>query len=166
MNEALDIAVRTALIGIGATALLDLWSLFLRTAFHLPFPNYVLVGRWIGGFPSGRFVDHSVAKRSPLPGERIVGWFAHYAIGVLFACLLIVLTGVGWLRAPNWPPALILGVATVLAPFFIMQPAMGLGIASSNAPKPNVARVRSLLAHTAFGIGLYVAAAVMAPRVS
>jgi hypothetical protein len=55
MSEALDITLRTALIGIGATLVLDLWSLFLKTAFRAPFPNYAMVGRWIGGFQHGRF---------------------------------------------------------------------------------------------------------------
>jgi hypothetical protein len=39
MSEALDITLRTALIGIGATLVLDLWSLFLKTAFRAPFPH-------------------------------------------------------------------------------------------------------------------------------
>jgi hypothetical protein len=43
-----------------------------------------------------------------------------------------------------------------------MQPAMGVGLASSKAPKPNLARLRSLLAHTAFGIGLYLSATMVA----
>ena len=160
MSETLDIALRTALIGIGATLVLDLWSLFLKTAFHLPFPNYPMVGRWIGGFPHGRFVDQ-VAKAPAIAGERIIGWTAHHAIGVLFALLLVAVAGVDWLKAPTLLPALMVGVATVVAPLFIMQPAMGSGIASSKTPKPNVARVRSLLAHTVFGIGLYLAAALL-----
>ena len=57
-------------------------------------------------------------------------------------------------------PALAFGVATVAAPFFLMQPAMGFGIASSKATNPNAARLRSLAAHTVFGIGLYLSAQV------
>lgn len=34
--------------------------------------------------------------------------------------------------------------------------AMGSGVASSKAPNPNVARLRSLAAHTVFGLGLYL----------
>lgn len=58
--------------------------------------------------------------------------------------------------------ALIIGIVTVAAPFFIMQPAMGAGFASSKAEKPNVARARSLAAHAAFGLGLYLSAVVAA----
>jgi hypothetical protein len=37
-----------------------------------------------------------------------------------------------------------------------MQPSFGLGVASSRAPRPAFARVKSLMTHTAFGIGLYL----------
>ena len=47
---------------------------------------------------------------------------------------------------------------TLVAPFFIMQPAMGAGIAASNTARPNVARLRSIATHTVYGIGLYVSA--------
>jgi hypothetical protein len=39
---------------------------------------------------------------------------------------------------------------------------MGLGIAASRTPKPNVARLRSLATHTAFGVGLYGSAWILA----
>jgi hypothetical protein len=36
-----------------------------------------------------------------------------------------------------------------------MQPCLGFGIAASKTPKPNIARLRSLIAHFVFGLGLY-----------
>jgi hypothetical protein len=53
--------------------------------------------------------------------------------------------------------ALIIGLGSVAAPFFIMQPAMGAGIAASRTPKPWAARMRSVATHFVFGIGLYIA---------
>ena len=47
------------------------------------------------------------------------------------------------------------GLVTVVAPFFVMQPLMGLGLASSKAANPTLARIRTLLNHLAFGAGLY-----------
>ncbi|MDF3939614.1 DUF2938 family protein, partial [Achromobacter denitrificans] len=47
---------------------------------------------------------------------------------------------------------------SVAAPFLILQPGMGAGIAASRVPKPNTARARSLMAHASFGVGLYLAA--------
>lgn len=162
MSEGLSIGIRIALIGIGATLALDLWSLFLRTALHAPFPNYAMVGRWIGGLPRGRFVHEDMARAPAVAGERVIGWTAHYVIGILYALLLIAIAGVNWLSAPTLLPALMVGVATVAAPLFIMQPAMGLGVASSKAINPDGARLRSLLAHTVFGIGLYLSATLTA----
>jgi hypothetical protein len=55
-------------------------------------------------------------------------------------------------------PALLVGIVTVAAPFLVMQPGMGAGIAASRTPKPAVARINSLLTHAIFGLGLYLAA--------
>ena len=43
------------------------------------------------------------------------------------------------------------------APFLIMQPGMGAGIAASRTPRPAAARMQSLVTHGVFGLGLYVA---------
>lgn len=154
----LVIAGKVAFVGLGATLILDLWSWFLRAAFGVPFPNYTMVGRWIGYIPQGRFQHDAVAQAPAVAGETAIGWIAHYGIGILYAGLLIALTGAEWLRAPTLLPAMAVGIATVAAPLFIMQPAMGLGIAASRTPQPNAARLRSLAAHSAFGFGLYAAA--------
>jgi hypothetical protein len=161
MLEALELAARVALIGLGATVLLDLWSLLLKTSIGAPFPNYAMVGRWIGNFPRGQFAHASMVAAPSVARETLIGWFAHYVIGILYACLLVALAGVDWLRAPTLLPALGVGIATLAAPFLVMQPAMGAGIASSKAPNPNIARLRSIAAHTVFGLGLYVTALVI-----
>jgi Protein of unknown function (DUF2938) len=162
VGEVSGLVMRVALIGIGATLLLDFWSVSLKVVFGASFPNYTMVGRWIGHFAHGRFVHESVAEAPYVAGEHIIGWIAHYGIGILYAGLLVAFAGVDWLNAPTALPALIVGVVTVAAPFFIMQPAMGSGIASSRTPKPNLARVRSLAAHAVFGLGLYLSAVVAA----
>ena len=162
MGEALGLVLRVALIGLGATLLLDIWSLSLKMTLGAPFPNYTMVGRWIGNFRRGLFVHASMINAPPVAGERLIGWAAHYGIGILYAALLVAFAGVNWLSAPTVLPALIVGIVTVVAPLFVMQPAMGSGIASSKAPDPNIARLRSLAAHGVFGFGLYLAALVVA----
>lgn len=162
MSEGMELVLRVVLIGIGATALSDLWSWLADRAFGLPRPDWAKVGRWIGHFPRGRFVHDNIAVTAPVAGERVIGWVAHYAIGVFFAGLLLAIAGLGWARSPTLFPALIVGVATVAAPSFIMQPAMGVGFASSRTPNPSAARLRSLLTHTIFGVCLYLAAIVTA----
>jgi hypothetical protein len=69
-----------------------------------------------------------------------------------------VLSGSAWLARPTLLPALLYGLATVAFPFFVMQPALGLGMASSRAPHPTHARLKSLATHLVFGVGLYICA--------
>ncbi|MBB3120905.1 DUF2938 domain-containing protein [Pseudoduganella violacea] len=162
MNEVSEISLRVLTIGVGATMVQDLWSELLKRVLGVVPLNWAMVGRWVGHFPSGRFVHESIAKAAPVPGERPLGWLTHYAIGVGFAALLLGLTGLDWARQPTPLPAIMVGVATVLAPFLIMQPAFGMGVAASRTPAPAIARLRSLLNHTVFGVGLYLAALLTA----
>jgi hypothetical protein len=155
VSEALEFMVRVTAIGVGATMVMDLWATFRKRFFGVPAASYALVGRWLGHIPRGRFAHDSIAKAAPVRGELIVGWAAHYAIGIAFAGLLLGIWGLDWARHPTLPPALAVGLLTLVAPFFVMQPAMGAGIAASKTPNPGAARLRSLVTHTVFGIGLY-----------
>jgi hypothetical protein len=153
-----EIVARAVLIGIGATIVMDLWAVVRKRVFGIASLDYRMLGRWIGNLPRGRFVHDSIGAASPVRGELIIGWCAHYAIGITFALLLLELWGPDWARHPTLLPALMVGVLTVVAPFFILQPAMGAGIAASRTPRPSTARLRSLLTHTVYGIGLYLSA--------
>jgi DUF2938 family protein len=158
----MEMIVRAVLVGIGATLAMDLWTIVLRRGFGARSLDYAMVGRWLGHMPRGRFVHQSIAAAPAVVGERVIGWTAHHAIGVAFAALLLAACGGGWARQPTLGPALMAGILTMVAPFFIMQPGMGLGVAASKAPHPNVARLRSLGTHIVFGAGLYVSAWVLA----
>ena len=82
-------------------------------------------------------------------------------IGVTFAIAFVAFVGSSWLQYPTLIPAVLFGVITVFAPFFIMQPSFGLGFAASKTANPTQARLRSLINHTAFGVGLYVFAVLV-----
>ncbi|HET6565971.1 MAG TPA: DUF2938 domain-containing protein [Xanthomonadales bacterium] len=144
--------------GIGATAMLDLWSLLRERWLGIAPPNYAHVGRWMAGWLRGRFVLDSIAATEPVRGEMWIGWVVHYGIGLAYAVLLVLLFGTSWLQQPTPGPALLVGVVTVVAPFFIMQPGMGAGIAASRTPNPPMARLHSLLSHAIFGFGMYCSA--------
>lgn len=144
------------LIGFGATAVMDLWSIVRKSLLGIPLPNYGMVGRWITHMTHGQFRHNAIAKSRKVTGEHFIGWTAHYIIGAIFAALLITIWGESWLHNPTITPALLVGIATVLAPFLIMQPGMGAGIAASKTQHPASARLQSLITHTIFGLGLYV----------
>ncbi|KWN81802.1 hypothetical protein WM24_21310 [Burkholderia ubonensis] len=161
MNDTAEALLRLLLIGAGGTLVMDLWALFRRRAFGTPSLDYALVGRWLGHMASGRFRHASIVAAPPVRHERPLGWLAHYAIGIAFAGLPVALAGTQWISAPTLLPALAAGIGSVAAPFFVMQPAFGFGIAAARTPQPSVARRRSLVTHLSYGLGLYVAAQVL-----
>lgn len=161
MNTFTTGAAHILLIGIGATAVMDAWLLLLQR-LGVPTLNFAMIGRWAGHWRSGIWKHDAIAKAAPVPGERVLGWFVHYATGIGFAGLLAGIGGMDWVHHPTLLPALGLGIATVAAPWLVMQPAMGAGIASSRTPTPAKNRLRSLVNHSVFGLGLYLAAVVIA----
>jgi hypothetical protein len=161
MHPLFDLPLYAAPIGIGATALMDLWGLFESRVFALPARDYAMVGRWLGHFPRGRFAHENIAAAAPISGESVIGWAAHYATGILFAALLLAIFGLDWAHDPSLAPALGVGLVTVAAPFLILQPALGAGVAASRTPRPMTARLRSIDAHLSFGVGLYLAAEIL-----
>jgi Protein of unknown function (DUF2938) len=161
MHTTIEFVSRGIFIGAGATLVIDLWAALLRR-LGVPSLNFALLGRWIGHLLRGRLMHESIAKASPVRGELLLGWCAHYAIGVSFAALLLATSGLAWARSPTLGPALLVGVGTVVAPLFILQPALGAGIASSKTPAPVFNTLKSLATHSVFGVGLFVAALVAA----
>jgi hypothetical protein len=152
---------RAVLIGAGATLVMDVWALFLKRCFGIPSLNFAMVGRWIGHLPRGRFRHENIGRAEPVRGEALLGWAAHYGIGIIFAAMLLGVVGVTWTQQPTLAPALLFGVLSVAAPFFILQPGLGAGIAASKTLHPNTARLRSLMAHAVFGAGLYLTAWIL-----
>ena len=145
-------------IGIGASLVMDLWNLFLKGTFGIPSLNYCLLGRWLRLMEGGTFRHASIANAPKKSFECTVGWIAHYTTGVVFALVFVVFTSGDWLESPTLLPALLYGIGTVVFPLFIMQPSFGLGIAAARTPNPTRARLKSLVTHTVFGVGLYVCA--------
>ncbi|MBU2875941.1 DUF2938 family protein [Marinobacter salexigens] len=104
-------------IGIGATAVMDLWGIVRKQLLGVPPPNYGMVGRWIAHMPRGQFHHEAISASSPIRGEHIIGWIVHYLIGAAFAALLIVIYGESWIHNPTIGPALAVGIGTVAAPW-------------------------------------------------
>src|SRR6187431_873160 len=113
MSLTLQDVARVALIGLGATAAMDLWLALLRR-FGIRSSSFALVGRWVGHLMQGRFAHADIARAQPIAGELAWGWVVHYAIGIAFAALLVGVVGVAWTTSPKLLPALAVGLVTVL----------------------------------------------------
>ncbi|MEZ4586735.1 MAG: DUF2938 domain-containing protein [Gemmatimonadales bacterium] len=148
------------LIGVGATLLMDLWNVLLKRGFGIRSLDYCLLGRWVSHMAAGTFRHASITAAAARPGECLLGWVSHYSIGIGFALGFLLLVGREWLDRPTPLPAVAFGLVTVAVPLFVMQPAIGLGIASSKTPHPARARLKSLGTHLVFGVGLYALALV------
>ncbi len=160
MTEGIEVAIGAVLIGIGGTVILDLWAALLQRFFGVPATNWAMVGRWVGHMPRGHFIHENIGKATPVSGELAIGWVVHYAIGIGYGLLLVGLWGAEWLRQPTLLPPMILALGLLVAPYLIMMPGMGSGIAGAKTPKPNVTRLKSLVGHSVFGLGMYVTALV------
>lgn len=152
----IHLIIKAAIIGIGATLTFDLWAQFLKFAFRITPSNICMVGRWLLYMPGGIFRHSNIIKVPEKKGECLAGWIAHYMIGITLALIFVLLAGEEWLINPTVIPAIVFGIVTVIAPLFIMQPAFGFGFAASKTPNPGQARLRSLMNHAAFGVGLYL----------
>lgn len=120
MYTLLQMIFSAILMGLGATLMFDLWCVFLKYAFGIAPSNICLVGRWLSYMPKGKFRHANITSASPKRAECLLGWLAHYGIGVSFAGLFVALAGSGWLLQPRVVPAVLFGVITVLAPLLIM----------------------------------------------
>lgn len=147
---------QAALIGVGTTVVMDLGAEVIRRSTGVPPLNYDLVARWIGHMGRGRIVHDSITAAEPVKHEHELGLLAHYAIGSGFVVALAALDR-DWMDEPKFLPAMGMGLVTCAAPWFLMQPAWGLGVAASNTPEPATARLRTVRAHAIHGLGIYLA---------
>jgi Protein of unknown function (DUF2938) len=154
--EVTNYLVHAVLIGAGATAIMDGWTMVRERLLGIAPLDYGLVGRWIGHLLSGRFRHDQIAVSPPVQGERLIGWSAHYLVGIVLAAMLLAVWGLDWVRHPTVIPPLVVGVGSVILPFLLMQPGMGFGVAASRTPRPMAVRLHSLVTHGIFGLGLYV----------
>ncbi|MFP3543592.1 DUF2938 domain-containing protein [Rhizobium sp. SIMBA_035] len=150
-----DIIWRGIVIGIGATVLMDIWAIVLHRFFGQSAANWAPVGRWFYHLKNGKVFHDSIANAAPYEHELALGWISHYVTGIVYGLALAIIMGPAWLAEPTFIPAWILGIVTVGAGWFLLQPGLGIGWAASKTPNPAKARAMNLIAHTVFAIGLY-----------
>jgi hypothetical protein len=151
----MDLFLKIAFAGILATFIMDLWAYGQKKLFGIKSLDYCLVGRWLLSMQQGKFRHSNIVSSAQMKYECVAGWFSHYAIGVVFSFFFVGLISLFSFEI-GFYQTVIFGIATVIVPFFVMQPSFGFGYAASKTPNPWQARVRSLVAHASFGVGLYL----------
>ncbi|MGD2134006.1 MAG: DUF2938 family protein [Maricaulaceae bacterium] len=142
--------------GVIATAACDAWQWTLRRG-GFSTTNWGFVGRWIGSIPRGVFSHAAIVESPSVPAERWIGWSFHYFVGVTYAAIYLVLLSISG-SGPRLLWTIGFGLATVISPWLILQPALGGGFFARKTPHPGQARYVSVTTHGVFGLGLYLGA--------
>ncbi|ADB39781.1 DUF2938 family protein [Spirosoma linguale] len=141
-------AVKIILTGIGGTLATDGWSWMLRL-LNIHSHGLPLVGSWIIAH-LGNALQLSLAGQ-----ELILGWIAHYCLGISFAFLLRFLYGRKWFENPSIAGALVLGLITLIISILLIQPVLGFGIAFSRMPHPGTLVTKVVLFHLVYSLGIF-----------
>ncbi|WP_070963733.1 DUF2938 domain-containing protein [Vibrio sonorensis] len=153
-----NLLIESVIVGAGATIVMDIWGILRFKLLSLPALNYALVGRWVALFAKGQFVHPSIVNAQKVKGEMAFGWVLHYFTGILFAFVFLLAVEASWLTSPTALSPTLFGLFTCVVPFFIMQPAFGLGFAAAKTPNPTMNRIHTLITHGIYGWGLYLTA--------
>jgi hypothetical protein len=151
----MGMAMQATLIGVIATIGMDIWATIVNYVLRRS-NNWDMVGRWFGHMPRGVFVHHPISESSEIRHERAIGWTAHYVTGIVYGFLYLYIVQVFLSSTPSLVSALVFGLVTLVAPWFMMQPAMGMGVFATRAPRPGLTRLINLSMHLVFGASLFL----------
>ena len=152
----MEVTIQGVLIGVIATIGMDIWAAVVKHMLRLPTADWAMVGRWFGHMPRGTFVHRPISDSAPIPNELVIGWIGHYVTGIVYGLAYLCIVQVLLLTGPSLNSALVFGLITVVAPWFIMQPAMGAGVFATKTPRPGLMRSINLSMHAVFGVSLYI----------
>lgn len=151
----MEVVIQAVILGVMSTVAIDIWASFSNRVLKFPRTNWGMVGRWVAHIPSGKFVHHPISSSPARKYEFIIGWAFHYVIGVIYASIYFALVVAAASNSPTLLTAWFFGLVTTLSPWFIMQPALGMGVCAVKVPKPNLVRIQNIIIHSIFGISLY-----------
>ncbi|HTE45628.1 MAG TPA: DUF2938 family protein [Gemmatimonadaceae bacterium] len=151
---------RSVGIGVASTLSMDILSgVALKVRLISPLPPY-LVGRWFGSAARGHPVHADIATAPPANHEMVIALLGHYVIGITLTSLY--LWGMSALGSPpNASSAIAFGLCTNALPWLIMFPAMGYGFFGQHGPPGTRLLVSSAITHACFGVGLWIASALL-----
>lgn len=152
----MDLLLTGIVAGVIGTLAMDLLNnLIARTGVLLKI-DVAMIGRMAAGWTRGRFRYGHPDEMERVPNQMVYGYLAHLAIGVVLA-VPFVLCWDFWAGGPASPTgAVIYGIATTAASFFLVYPSMGLGAFGMKSPERIKALITPLANHFFYGVGLAV----------
>ncbi len=140
--------------GVLGTVAMDLGNLLFARAGIISKIDVGMIGRMAAGWTRGRFRYRHPTEMEEVAKERVYGYVTHYAIGVCFAFPYVVgwHVLVGGEASPAW--AVVYGLATTAASWFLVYPCMGFGAFGRKSPDGLKASFSPLANHFFFGLGM------------
>tara|TARA_B100001540_G_C15707854_1_gene597063 strand:- start:551 stop:1024 length:474 start_codon:yes stop_codon:yes gene_type:complete len=142
--------------GIIATLMFDLFQLSLSYSYNINRSRWDLVGRYFAGFKKKKYFCENLENDEPIKNELIIGYVAHYFIGIIFG-ILYVSINILIFDTPSIFLAILIGFVTVLFGWCIMMPyAYNIGFFANKKEEWKQILIQNLIVHFIFGIGLYI----------
>jgi hypothetical protein len=155
---------RSLMAGLAAATAADAGRTLYQLATGFPPVNWSVSGRWFLMVLSGQPYVPNIGAAPTLPNELLAGHIAYYTISILFAAVYLLALSQIFKRKPSVRNGLLFGWITMIFPFFVQMPAMGMGILASNTATPVLIMLRTVVHHSSFGIGLALGA-LLADRI-
>jgi hypothetical protein len=148
--------IMVIVVGVIATATLDIWQQIYRLLFGAPITNWAMIGRWVAYLPKGQLVHEDIGKIPAVAGEATLGWIVHYVVGIGYAGVYLLLMEIVLRSPPGFVSAMVFGAVSVSVTWFFMEPVLGAGAMASRTPKPTAVMAQDFTSHLSFGLGLYL----------
>lgn len=148
------------IVAVIANLVTDLYELGLER-FLGKTRDWHLVGRWVANMLNGSLVLDPTDEMRTVSGEFALGWVFHYIVAVVYVAAYLLGVRLILGEPPSMSTAIGFGILTVVAPWFVLMPCLGVGVFAMNAAKPNFVRIASLSVHVVFGIGIYLGVVVV-----
>ena len=149
-----NLLIMGVVAGVVGTLVMDAMNHVLSRIGVLQKIDISMIGRMSAGWTKGRFLYHHPDEMQAVARERLLGWFTHHAISVVFALVYVL----SWYFLAEGPVsafgALIYGAATTVASQFLVFPSMGFGVFGRRSPEGIKAPLSSLANHSFFGLGM------------
>ena len=150
----MDLVISAVVIGVVGTAVMDAGNLLVARFGVISRVDLRILGRMARGWAHGRFCYGHPNEMEEIEYEAAYGFVTHYCIGVGLAAPFLL----GWeflVGGPASPAfAVIYGIATTVASWFFVYPAMGFGVLGLRSPEGWKPALSSLSNHLFYGLGL------------